>query len=94
MASQIIVIQNVGDITLESDFGEDGPVVVKESNRILPIQQKNILSEEENVCQDAATLGVKRTIAVVSNRVRFSLPVQIAYHFCLSRRRHEIEGRI
>ena len=49
MTTQIIVIKDIGDITLKPDSREDGPILVEQGDGILPIEKKNILSEGESV---------------------------------------------
>ena len=49
MTTQIIVIKDIGDITLKHDSREDGPILVEQGDGILPIEKKNILSEGESI---------------------------------------------
>ena len=52
MTTQIIVIKDIGDITLKPDSREDGPILVEQGDGILPIEKKNILSEVKRVASD------------------------------------------
>ena len=49
MTTQIIVIKDIGDITLKPDSREDGPIRVELGDGNLPIEKKNLLSEGESI---------------------------------------------